>query len=169
MIRSITTENLSLSIEQGGRDAEFPDRRIWIFDLRGADAYRSAHVPMAHHVPPAQALRWVPQRVEPHELVVLIDDDGRRGGAARHVAGELAHQWFRRLRYLDGGMAAWTSAGLPAEEGGPAGETAASECGKRLEFHRSGAVPWTTSSKSLPPDPGRVKFDLDDPAGPRES
>ena len=159
MIRPISAEELARLIEGGGRDEELPDGRLRLFDVRQEQSFVAAHVPLARHVPQDQAMRWIPQWVEPYELVVVIDDDGRQGGTARHVTKKLAHQWFRRLRYLAGGMQAWREAGLPVEEGGPSGLSAASDCGKNVDFHRSSAVPWTTSSKALPPDPDRVRYE----------
>ncbi|RMG43428.1 MAG: rhodanese-like domain-containing protein [Acidobacteria bacterium] len=125
-----------------------------LFDLRDAGAYVEGHIPGARHVPLAQALRWIPQRAETHETVVLIDEDGRPGGPARRVAAELAARWFRHLRYLDGGMAAW-GPGRPRERGGPAGERAASAEGCTRSALASKPVPWRVSERPLPPDPER--------------
>jgi rhodanese-related sulfurtransferase len=158
MIRPISPQDLARLIEAGGRDEELPDGRVRLFDVRDQGMFEQGHVPLARHVPPSQALRWIPQWVEPYELVVVIDDDGGRGGSARHVTAELAHQWFRRLRFLDGGMSAWRSANLPVEQGGPSGIAAASSCGTSEDFHRSKAVPWKTSRRALPPDPERVRY-----------
>ena len=101
MIRMISPRDLDALLQDGCRDAEIPGGTAHLLDMRDATAFVSAHVPNARHVPQSQAMRWIPQWIEPHQLVVLIDEEGLRQGEARHVAGELAHQWFRRLRYLE--------------------------------------------------------------------
>jgi rhodanese-related sulfurtransferase len=147
MIQPITVEALAELVESGSLDdPELPGGTVRIFDLRDAAAYESAHVPGARHLPSGDhyPIRWVPQRCHTQELIVLIDDEGKSGGPARHVAHELAHMWFRRLRYLAGGFEAWRAAGRPTESGGPTGSSAASFEGTRDEVHRSSDVPWET-------------------------
>ena len=162
MIRAIRSGRLAELVDGGLADPELPAGRVRVFDLRSAERFAEGHVPGARHVPPEQAMRWIPQWVEPYELVVLVDEDGSQGGTARHVCVELVHQWFRRLRYLEGGMARWSAEQLASERGGPSGESAASDCGKQVAFHRSAEVPWSTSENALPPDPARVRYGKSD-------
>jgi len=153
MILPLPADELQRLIEQG-RDPEVPAGRIHLFDLREPEAFARGHVPGARHVPPAQALRWIPQRAETFETVVLIDDDGRPGGTARRIAAELAARWFRRLRYLAGGFASWGPE-RPLERGGATGESAASAEGREAASLTSRSVPWRVSEHPLPPDPDR--------------
>jgi rhodanese-related sulfurtransferase len=162
MIRAIAPRELHELLEAGGKDPGLPDGTIRVFDVRSAEAYEAGHVPGARHLPASHALRWVPQRAHTQELVVLIDEAGDRSGEARHVARELAHHWFRRLRFLDGGFEAWKEAALPLETGGLTGIHAGSHDGAELRFKKSGDVPWTVSLRSLPPDPARVRSEYQD-------
>ncbi|UCF66146.1 MAG: rhodanese-like domain-containing protein [Acidobacteriota bacterium] len=156
MIRPISPEELDRLVQDGLKDPEVPTGCVRIYDVRETiDAFRAGHVPGARHVPVEQVMRWIPQKAYPHELVVLIDGDGRVGGSARRVAAKLAHAWFRRLRFLTGGMKQWLADGLAIETGGAAGRAGASAEGELLESLTSKAVPWTVSSKPLPPDPSR--------------
>jgi rhodanese-related sulfurtransferase len=163
MIRAIAPEELQELLEAGGQDPGLPGGTIRVFDVRSAEAFEAGHVPGARHLPASHALRWVPQRAHTQELVVLIDEEGARGGEARHVAHELAHHWFRRLRFLDGGFEAWRAGGRPVETGGLAGVHSGSHDGAELRFKRSGEVPWRVSLRPLPPDPTRVRREEDEP------
>lgn len=154
MIRPIQPEELASLLDRG-TDPELPEGRIHVFDVRDAKAFTEAHVPTARHVPEHQAMRWIPQWIAPYELVVLVDADGKSGGTARHVAHELAHQWFRRLRYVVGGMNAWRDKELRIEQGGVAGASSASADGSKPDFLRSSAVKWRVPEKPLTPDPQR--------------
>ena len=156
MIQPLNPAELSSLLEKGDDSVESPSGKVHVFDLRGAEAFAAGHVPGARHTPHSQALRWIPQRALTQELVVLVDDDGRAGGPARHVAHELAHHWFRRLRYLEGGYAGWKQAGLQEEKDGPTGAAAGSYDGTTRAFQTSGEVPWRTSEKPGTPDPTRV-------------
>ncbi len=156
MIQPLNPEALSTLLDKGDDSPESPSGKVHVFDLRAAEAFAAGHLPGARHTPHSQALRWIPQRALTQELVVLVDDEGRPGGPARHVAHELVHHWFRRLRYLEGGYAAWQKAGLPEETGGPTGVGANSHDGATRAFQTSGTVPWRTSDKPGTPDPTRV-------------
>ncbi len=146
MIRPIAADELAALIEGGLADPGLPGGRVHVFDLRDAEAFVAGHVPGARHLPREGAwpLRWIPQECHTQELVVLIDDDGAPGGPARHVAHELTHRWFRRLRYLAGGFRAWKEAGRPVDTGGPTGPAAAAAEGTREEALASAGVPWAT-------------------------
>ncbi len=152
MIHPLAPQDLAKLVEEGLRDPDVPGGKVHVWDVRDAEAFSRGHVPGARHVPPGQALRWIPQRVPTTALVVIVDEKGEPHGPARRLASELAHHWFRRLRYLEGGFAAWQGAGLPMEEGGPAGETAAIHDGETGEFHRSRPAPWR-EPRAEPPLP----------------
>lgn len=146
MIGPITPQDLERLVANGLADSGMPGGRVHVFDLRDAASFVAGHIPGARHLPHEDnyPLRWVPQQCHTQELVVLVDQDGAVGGLARHVAHGLVHKWFRRVRYLAGGLAAWTKAGLPLVSGGPSGGAAASFEGTKAEVHRSGSVPWET-------------------------
>ena len=164
MIRAIPPQELQELLSAGGDDPGLPDGTIRVFDVRSAEAFEAGHVPGSRHLPASHALRWVPQRAHTQELVVLIDEEGARGGEARHVAHELVHHWFRRLRFLEGGFRAWKGADLPVETGGHSGVHADSFDGTRMTFKKSGKVPWRVSLRPLSPDPNR-HLDEDDETG----
>jgi rhodanese-related sulfurtransferase len=153
MIRPIAADQLAELVASGLADPDVPGGKAYVFDLREAEAFRAGHVPGARHVPgQLYPIRWIPQTAETHALVVLIDSRGEPGGTARHVAHELAEQWFRRLRYLSGGFDAWQAAGHPVEEGGPAGTGAASADGTLEKYKLSGAAPWRVPKVEKFPD-----------------
>lgn len=157
MIRPISARDLHALLGDGAHDPELPGGRVRAYDVRAGDEFRAGHADGAAHLPPSHAIRWIPQQASTQELIVLIDADGSPHGAARHMAAELTHKWFRRLRYLEGGMAAWSAAGLPIAKDGAAGPQAASYDGTRPEFLGSGSVPWRV------PDEQRAG----NPLGPR--
>lgn len=146
MIRPITPDELHRLIQAGGADPELPGGKIHVFDLRDAAAFTAGHIPSARHLPEENnyPIRWIPQQCHTQELVILVDEDGHAGGHARHVAHGLVHKWFRRLRYLTGGFAAWRAQNLPTENGGPTGGTAASFEGTTSAVQSSAHVPWET-------------------------
>ncbi len=153
MIGPISPRELAQLLENGLVDPVVPGGNVRVYDVRPAEAYLAGHVDGADHLPHEQAIRWIPQGVFTQNMVVLIDGDGAAHGPARHVAAELAHKWFRRLRYLQGGLAAWTAAGLSLVEGGAAGLTAASHDGTEASFHRSGDVPWAAPDEKSAGNP----------------
>ncbi len=142
MIAPIEAARLAEIVRGGALDPEGTGGRVHLFDVRDTEAFLGGHVHGADHVPHAQALRWIPQQANTQAMVVLIDEDGATHGAARHLAAELVHKWFRRVRYLAGGLGAWRAAGLPLDQGGAAGPAAASHDGTLTEFQSSGTVPW---------------------------
>jgi len=155
MIRAIPPHELQELLSAGGDDPGLPGGTVRVFDVRSAEAFEAGHVPASRHLPASHALRWVPQRAHTQELVVLIDEEGARGGDARHVAHELVHHWFRRLRFLEGGFQAWKGAELPVQTGGHSGVHAGSFDGTQMSFKKSGGVPWRVSLRALSPDPNR--------------
>jgi rhodanese-related sulfurtransferase len=151
MIRAISLQDLAKLVEQRLTDPEMPGRPVQLFDLRAESAFLEGHVPHARHTPPSQAERWIPQRALTHDLVVLIDEDGAPFGPARELAAHLVHAWFRRLRFVEGGIKAYRAAGLPIETGGSTGDGAASAEGASKERLASSAVEWRTPDGSKTP------------------
>lgn len=135
MTGPIGADELRAAIERGG---------VYVWDMRTPEQYLERHIPGARHLPHSQVVRWVPQRCGTQDVVVLYDDDGSRGGPAREACLELAHAWFRNLRYLAGGFAAWAAAGHPVENGGEAGPRALSRDGELPLFQQSAVVDWAT-------------------------
>jgi rhodanese-related sulfurtransferase len=86
-----------------------------VVDLSLSRAYRRGHIPGAWFAIRArlqQALARLPAR----ECFVLTSEDGRLADLA---APELAALTERRVRYLDGGNAAWQAAGQPLTADNP--------------------------------------------------
>jgi len=156
MIRPISAEDLSRLLADGDDAPDSPRGTVHVFDLRDAAAFTAGHIPGARHTPASHVMRWIPQRALTQELVVLVDEAGDVSGAARHAAHELAHRWFRRVRYLSGGFDAWLASGGQAAEGGPVNTDAGSHDGATEAFQSSGDVPWRTSARPATPDPTRV-------------
>ena len=150
MIRGISPDEVAGLIQKNLADEGYPGGTAHLFDLREASEYLAGHLPGSRHLPTGNhyPVRWIPQTCHTQSLVILIDADGEKHGTARHVAHELAHRWFRRVRYLSGGFEAWKSAGKPIDEGGIAGSHAASEEGMRESSHSSGRVVWETPQDS---------------------
>lgn len=146
MIRAISPDELAELLQKDLVDEGLPGGTAHLFDLRDAEDYLAAHVPGSRHLPTENnyPIRWIPQDCHTQSLVILIDRDGAKHGTARHVAHELTHRWFRRVRYLAGGFDAWKGAGKPTEEGGAAGSQAISDEGTHSSAHESGKVPWET-------------------------
>jgi rhodanese-related sulfurtransferase len=153
VISPIAPRDLAQLLQDGLSDPALPGARVRVCDVRSAAAYLAGHIAGADHLPHEQAVRWIPQGAFTQGMVVLIDDDGAPHGPARQVAAELAHTWFRRLRYLQGGVAAWRASGLPLVEGGVAGTSAASHDGAEPPFQRSGSVPWLAPGETRAANP----------------
>ena len=144
MIRPITAEALQELIA-GHRDLpKTPGHRLFVWDVRAAEAYLAGHIPGARQLPHHDVVRWVPQSADSLDTLVIVDADGAAFGPAREVAHELFHRWFRNVHYLVGGHAGWVTKGLPVETGGVAGPGAASADGTTPLALTSGTVPWDT-------------------------
>ncbi len=144
MIRPITAEALQELAAKHAGLPKTPGRRLFIWDVRAADAFLAGHLPGARHLPHHDVMRWVPQSADALDTLVLVDADGAAFGPAREVAHELFHRWFRNVLYLVGGCAGWAAKGLPVETGGVAGTGAASADGATPLALTSGEVPWDT-------------------------
>ena len=144
MIRPLTAEALQELIAKHADLPKTPGQRLFVWDVRAAEAYLAGHLPGARQLPHHDVVRWVPQTADSQDTLVLVDGDGAAFGPARKVAHELFHRWFRQVHYLAGGFAAWSAKGLPVELGGVAGAGAASADGATPLALTSGDVPWDT-------------------------
>lgn len=144
MIRPLPVAELAAALAGTAPESGVPGLRLFLFDTRPAGDYLAGHIPGARHLPHEYAVRWIPQRCHTQDLIVLVDALGAPGGPARQIAAELTHFWFRSLRFVEGGLAAWTAAGKPLAQGGSAGPEAGSHDGCEAAFKASRAVPWQT-------------------------
>ena len=86
-----------------------------ILDVREGEEFANGHLPDAIHIP----LSGLPERVgeiaklKEKPLIVCCAS----GARASRACGELKKQGFNRLYNLNGGIGAWTQAGLPVRKG----------------------------------------------------
>lgn len=86
---------------------------IVILDVRERDAFASAHIPGARHIPRGQLeLRVNTELPDPTTRIVTCCEFGKISTLAAATLRELG---FKRAAALDGGMKAWTEAGYPTE------------------------------------------------------
>lgn len=86
-----------------------------VVDVREPDEYVSGHVPDSRNIP----LSRLDERIGELEKfkdapVILICQTGARSGDARR---KLEKKGFAKLHNLEGGIAAWRTAGLPLKKG----------------------------------------------------
>lgn len=144
MIGPITPDALKTLLDTTPGDAP-RGSRLFVWDVRRPEVYLAGHVPGSRQLPHKDVMRWVPQVADFLDTLVLVDEEGAPFGNARNVAHELFHRWFRRVRFLAGGFAAWSAGGHPVEAGGIAGPGAASSDGTQPFALTSGDVPWDTT------------------------
>lgn len=144
MIRPLTADDLASLLANLPPESGVPGGRLFLFDVRSAEEYLAGHISGARHLPDHYAERWIPQRCHTQDQIVFIDAAGAPAGPARHLAAKMTHHWFRCLRFLEGGIPAWISAGKPLIFGGAAGPGAASHDGIEPAFKTSSPVAWRT-------------------------
>jgi len=83
------------------------DGSMAVVDLRASEAYRAGHVPGA-----VWGVRPRLGRLDLAPAIALIADDA---AVARLAACDLSEMGMADIALLDGGMTAWTAAGLPTE------------------------------------------------------
>lgn len=84
-------------------------------DVRGSGDYALGHLPGARWAPRGQLERWIGRYAPVRDrALVVVCDDGRRSALA---AATLAKLGYSNVRYLDGGVNAWTAAGNATVEG----------------------------------------------------
>lgn len=82
-----------------------------VIDVRGADAFAAGHLRDARHIPLADLATRVGELDKAKiKTVIVIDQDGKQADKA---ARQLKTAGFEDIYGLEGGVAAWTAAGLP--------------------------------------------------------
>lgn len=82
-----------------------------VIDVRGADAFAAGHLRDARHIPLADlATRAGELDKAKIKTVIVIDQDGKQADKAARL---LKTAGFEDIYGLEGGVAAWTAAGLP--------------------------------------------------------
>ncbi len=80
-----------------------------LVDIRDADAYNAGHIPQARHIPVADFDKKAAS-LPKNKPVILVCDLGRSAVGAAKKLRELG---LTEVTTLDGGMRAWSAAGLP--------------------------------------------------------
>jgi rhodanese-related sulfurtransferase len=82
-----------------------------VLDVRGADEYAAAHLRDSKHIPLADLATRIGEldKAKSRTVVVVCQSGARADKAVR----QLAAAGFADVCSLDGGLAAWQSAGLP--------------------------------------------------------
>lgn len=82
-----------------------------ILDVRDGKEYAEAHLPDARHIPAGELKQRVAEldKFKTRTIVVVCQKGGRAFGAAKLLGGA----GFENVVVLDGGQAAWQTAGLP--------------------------------------------------------
>jgi len=124
----ITVEELAERLDHGATPSN-----LLVAQVTSPDVYAFGHVPGAVHVAPADLVSGIPPATGQlpnrdaltalfrrigytHDTeVVTLDNEG--GGWAGRLAWTLDIIGNRDWRYLDGGLNAWTAAGLPVDRG----------------------------------------------------
>jgi len=100
-VQAVSAADLAAELASGGD--------IQILDVRGSGDYALEHLERSRWIARGelerQIGRYVPQR---ERRIVVTDDDGRRAALAAHTLSELGYQ---DVRFLEGGVNAWKSAG----------------------------------------------------------
>lgn len=81
-------------------------------DVRPADAFKAGTIPQARHLPAADIqakLKSLPQ----DKPIILFCEQGRESG---RLAAALRKQGYGQAVCLDGGLRAWTEAGMPVSK-----------------------------------------------------
>lgn len=88
-----------------------PEKYVFI-DVRGADTFNAAHAQGSINHPIGTLFDLHPTLPRSGKTIVLICSSGRLAGVAY---GFLERQGFLNLARIEGGVQAWTLAGLPLE------------------------------------------------------
>lgn len=105
------TTNLRLSpAELKAAMAADPDVRI--IDVRTTGEFESAHIPGAYNVPLDQLPEHSQELSNVKQTVVLVCQSGARAAKAEE---SLRAAGLCNMRLLEGGMGAWSTAGLPVK------------------------------------------------------
>jgi rhodanese-related sulfurtransferase len=99
-LAQITPEELKRALDTGACS---------VFDLRASMSFRKSHIPRSRW---SIRSRLVADALNAREPLVLVCDDF---DVARLAAADLFEARHRHVKILEGSLAAWTAAGLPAE------------------------------------------------------
>jgi glyoxylase-like metal-dependent hydrolase (beta-lactamase superfamily II)/rhodanese-related sulfurtransferase len=104
-----------MSMQELRARIESGDAQLIVLDVRERDAYETAHVPGARHLPRGQLELSVNEALpDPTQRILTCCEYGRISTLA---AATLRQMGFQRAVALDGGMKAWREAGYPTEAG----------------------------------------------------
>ena len=85
-----------------------------IIDVRSSMEYSNGHIPRAQHVPFWQSFSTdALDNIDKQDDVILYCEHGPRAGIAKfayYMAG------YKNIRYVEGHMTSWRSAGLPIDK-----------------------------------------------------
>ncbi|MEX0652459.1 MAG: rhodanese-like domain-containing protein [Candidatus Paceibacterota bacterium] len=98
-----------LSEDFYARYIENPDEYVFI-DVRGVDQYKEVHVEGSVNMPLHTLYDQRKNLPKNGKTIVIICSGGRASGVAY---GYLEHYGFLNLERIEGGVAAWVTAGLP--------------------------------------------------------
>lgn len=87
-------------------------RQAILIDIRKAESYKAGHIPQARNIP-AEDLVTKTEKIAKDKPIIVVCDTGRN--AQRSVA-DLRKQGFTDVSVLEGGLVAWTQAGLPTKK-----------------------------------------------------
>lgn len=104
-----------MAIDELRRRIADPGDGLVVLDVRESDAYRSAHIPGARHVPRGQLeLRVDGVLPDPTQRIVVYCEFGKISTLATAMLRSLG---FGRAVALDGGFRQWKEAGHPVDSG----------------------------------------------------
>ena len=89
------------------------DHNLHVIDVRDQDVFARGHIPGALNNP-NQRLQAAPNFVPDNHPVVLYGEDDS-GSEDIEKSAQLLQELGLEVHILSGGLAAWTSAGLPIE------------------------------------------------------
>ena len=100
---------------QVGQGREMAARGALLIDVREADEYAEGHAPGSVLIPLGQLpSRLAELQASPDRPVALICRSGRRSARAAEI---LRQAGFSKVDNIEGGMNAWSAAGLPVLKG----------------------------------------------------
>ena len=135
-----------------GAEWRIPGARV--FDIDGALSDHSG--PLPHTMPGADAFAREMRVLGVHDSDTVIVYDGAGIYSSARAWWMLRAMGFDRVAVLDGGLPAWTAAGLPLERGGPEPEVPVGDFTARP---RAGFVVGSGEVLAALADPGAVVFD----------
>ncbi|MEZ2722358.1 rhodanese-like domain-containing protein [Paenalcaligenes hominis] len=83
-----------------------------LIDIRATDSYKAGHIAQSRHIEAADLVNKT-EKIAKDKPIILVCDSGRN--ASRQVA-TLRKQGFNDVSVLEGGLMAWTQAGLPLKK-----------------------------------------------------